>query len=267
MAQERKRRFSSEEARQELLLAGRELVRDRGLEAGLSRVTFGDAIVRSGVPRGSAYRLWANHRFEPQDAFRADLMADLIERGTVAESEPTEVAIFDAAKRELALIDASDPVELAFALRQIVRVGCEVNVKSIAASSEWGVYLASFAAIAFESAPDAAIIAAHERGETYATAQYVELYQTLARTFGLRLRSGMSWEQFSSLAAAAAQGAALRWRFNVSSRRIPRPTGRDGANQDWTAFGVLFEGLLLATATADRDGSTTVSADLSSWLT
>ena len=119
---------------------------------------------------------------------------------------------FEAVERTLfehkAAIDAEDPVELAAALREIIRVGVEENLMSWANSIEWKAV--GSAVLAASSAPED-----HEEdlrmlqaGVLRLVRGVLPLYRDMARLGGLRLRSGATWEEFARVTSAALEGIA-----------------------------------------------------------
>ena len=248
-------RFSAEQAREAVLAAGQKILEERGMDSGLGRVTLNEAISVAGVPRGSAYRLWTSPGDrKPQDLFRTELLVRLIKSGTAAESQMTFDVASTALQAQTEKIASREPSEMAQALRQVIRLGTAANLRSLESSTDWYVYLSSLASMHFVNDNEQVreLAEAHRAGEREATYRYIDLYKVLSTSFGLRLRTGYDWEHFAALAAGAAQGSALRFRFNDWAT-VMRPTGPGGAVQEWTNFGVTFEALIILCFEADPE--------------
>ena len=68
--------------------------------------------------------------------------------------------------------------------------------------------------------------------------------RTLQDDLGLRLRTGLELDHFVLSATALIKGCALRDRADpLALHGIMRPTGPDGAEQEWTILGVGLEAL------------------------
>lgn len=245
---------------QQLLTAGRELLEERGLAPGLGRVSLNDAIERSGIPRSSAYRLFSGGP-GPLESYRIALLGD------VTSDFLDRAERFEAVERTLfehkAAIDAEDPVELAAALREIIRVGVEENLLSWATSTEWKAV--GSAVLAASSAPgdheeDLRMLQA---GVLRLVRGVLPLYRDMAKLGGLRLRRGASWEEFARVTSAALEGVAMRHVVDAELLAIDRTTGPDGAQQTWNAGALIFESLFVSYFEADPNR--VVSADLSTW--
>lgn len=258
-----RRRFSSEEGREAVLTAGHKLLKLAGVDSGTTGVTLNDAIIESGVPRGSAYRYFIDPLLSPQEQFRLELLCKLVVSGAVGPSDSTMVKATATFESQRERLESGDPIEFAKAFREIIRVGTNENIRSLASSFRWHVYLSSLAATATGN-EHPRVLEAQSAGSVDATHHYMQLYQTMIAAFGLKLREEFVWEHFTSMAFAAAQGVALHTRFN-DWLRLERPTGPEGEMQEWSCFGVMFESLVLRCFEADKDAL--VSADISVWVT
>jgi hypothetical protein len=77
------------------------------------------------------------------------------------------------------------------------------------------------------------------------TETYEEVYDALTAYFGLRPRFPLTVHQFTVAIDAFAQGCALRDSVDSqSARRILRPTGPGGEDQEWTLFGIGLDAMV-----------------------
>ena len=264
--QQPKDRFSADQAREAVLAAGRALLRERGLQPGFGNVTFNDAISRSGVPRGSAYRLWSlSDSRKPQDAFWDDLLVTTIASGSTNETETTHAVVDDYLSAQHDLVNNGTPADKAHILRETIRLGAEANIKSLAQSPEWYLQMASLASRSLVPHPNPAIEEAHQEGNKVTTTRFIDLYRELGDLFGLRLRSNYTWEQFSTMAASAACGVSVHWMHNPWVVNIQRATGPDGQMKKWSGFGVLLEGLVFLCFEPIPEADN--AADITIWVT
>jgi len=257
---EPRKRLKAAESRRALLDAGLELLKSRGVAPGLDRVTLKEAIEISGVPRSTAYRLYEGGRGQLEE-FRADLLADLDNSVDVA---PTNEAI-DRVREEIQpMIDSRDPIQMAWALRELIRVTVNTNMESVVNSLEWRVYMSSLASLGTGLDADPSLTemfrsAAQEFGE-----RFVELYRYCMDTFGIRNRDPLTVGDFGVLASSISEGVALRQHVDPRLANMKRATGLGGELQVWNAAAIAVEGLVLTWGEADPAAA--VSADLTSWI-
>ncbi len=258
---EPKKRLKAAESRRALLDAGLELLKSRGVAPGLDRVTLKDAIELSGVPRSTAYRLYEGGKGQ-LDEYRADLLSDL---DNSVDIEPTLAAIKQVLAEVAPLIESKDPVQLATALREVLRMTVNTDVDSVVNSLEWRVYMSSLASLGtgVDADPDmteAFRVAAAEFGE-----RFVKFFDHLISVFGLRPRDALTLQDFGVLVSATIEGAALRQHVEPRLVNMKRATGPDGQLQAWNAAGITIEGLLVICF--EQDPNAVVSADLGQWTT
>lgn len=245
------------------MAAGLELLDELGLEHGLSRITLHDAVVRSGVPRPSAYRLFSNGDFDPQVEFRTSLLVHLL-----AEVSPAAAtrAGFGAGReilaRERERLASSDADELAFVLREVLRVSTETMWHM--ATPRTGAYFSTVLSLVVDPDPYPPLVEAHRQLRANAAEKNSEFYRELMELFGVRFRHGLTMEQF---AASLALQVAQIWDGNLSLGSEPMlrlPTGPGGEVQPWTPLGLSCVGLVLVSLEPDPHAD--VSARLSAWL-
>lgn len=256
---EPKKRLKAAESRRALLDAGLELLKSRGVAPGLDRVTLKEAIELSGVPRSTAYRLYEGGKGQLEE-YRADLLSDL---DNSVDTAPTMAAIEKVLAEVAPLIESQDPLKLAQALREVLRVTVNTNVESVTKSLEWRVYMSSLASLGTGAEADPEMteafrLAASEFGE-----RFVEFFDHLITVFGLRLRDSFTLHDFGALVSATIEGAALRQHVDPRLANMKRPTGPEGELQSWNAAGVAIEGFLVSWFQPDLHAKAT--ADLGSW--
>ena len=256
---EPRKRLKAAESRRALLDAGLELLKSRGVAPGLDRVTLKEAIELSGVPRSTAYRLYEGGKGQLEE-YRANLLSDL---DNSVDIGPTMAAIELVLAEVAPLIESKDPVQLAVALREVLRMTVNTNVDSVVNSLEWRVYMSSLASLGtgMEADPDmteAFRVAASEFGE-----RFVEFFDHLATVFGLRPRDPLTLHDFGVLVSATIEGTALRQHVDPRLANMKRATGSNGELQSWNAAGIAIEGLLVTYFEPDPNAA--VSANLGPW--
>ena len=253
-------RLSQDQARAALLDAGKRLLVGRGLDTGLGLVTLNDAIVESGVPRASAYRVYAVDDADPQVAFRTELLTTYLEGDPLDSRRSAAQSLTEAA---LGAVEVTDEAELAYLLREVIRVGMSDNFESLMSDPNWKVIGPSMAVTALTDwAPDD-LVAAHQSAITTGTSEFIPLYEAGASRSGLTLREPFTWEQFAIMASSSTTAATFFSKYFPDLNKLSRPTGPGGEMQDWTHSAVLVEGLARTMFVARPDAE--VSADLTAW--
>lgn len=256
---EPKKRLKAAESRRALLDAGLELLKSRGVAPGLDRVTLKEAIEVSGVPRSTAYRLYEGGRGQLEE-YRADLLADL---DNSIDSQPTKDAIHRVLDEVGPLIESKEPVQLAAALREIIRVAMQVNMDSVVESLEWRVYMSSLASLGTGLDADPKMVEMY-RDAAYAFGErFVDFFEYISGIFGLRMRAPLTVADFGLSVSAIAEGVALRQHIDPRLAGMKRASGPGGELQTWNAAAMAAEALVLTMTEADPNAA--VSADLCSW--
>jgi AcrR family transcriptional regulator len=256
---EPKKRLKAAESRRALLDAGLELLESRGVAPGLDRVTLKEAIEVSGVPRSTAYRLYEGGKGQLEE-YRADLLADL---GKSLDNGPTMAALERVLGEVAPLTESQDPVKMAAALREVLRVTINTNVEAVVNSLEWRVYMSSLVSLGTGESADAGMtdafrVVALDFGE-----RFVEIFALVSRTFGLRPRDPLTLHDFGVLVSATLEGTALRQHLDPGLANMKRATGPDGQLQSWNAAGIAVESLVVTWF--ERDPAASASADLGPW--
>jgi len=252
-------RFSAAEARKEVIGAGLDILQDKGLEPGLSRVTLNDAIAAAGVPRPSAYRVFTRPDNSPQNEFRAAVLLSLIERFGATAQRSIDMLIGKGG----ALAEMDNPVHAASALREMVRVVSLAKAEEIKTALGAG-FATSLIATAIDPEPDSTTAEAFEGLFDSITDGYANAYANILRFFGLRARPQTSLKQVATLIVQAADVTLLQNLPSFASQKM-RPTGPDDEMQEWNTLGIIIEGYILTLLMPDTDAE--VSADLRTWVT
>ncbi|MEM9563037.1 MAG: hypothetical protein AAGA93_10485 [Actinomycetota bacterium] len=256
----KRRRLSHDEARSALIEAGKRLLVERGLDTGLGLVTLNAAIVASGVPRASAYRVFERDDVDPQVAFRTELLISYIEGDPLAKRREAAQLIADDT---LIALQTDDPVELARALREAIRLAFAGTVTDMTKDPDWQIIGPSWAATALNPWAPEELVQAHRKADLSSVRNFVPLYQLACAAGGMKLRPELDWATFALLANSTANAASFYSRYHPELRSIMRPTGPNGEEQPWSHEAVLIEGLALTSFVPDPDAE--VSADLSVW--
>jgi len=243
-----------------LIQAGRELLAERGLAPGLSRVTLNDAIERSGIPRSSAYRLYSGGP-GPLESFRLALL-ESISSDHLAGAHRWD-SVTAAIEAHVGDFDSDEPERMALALREIIRAGVAISIRDWIESMGFYVVASSMVAASSPGPENDADVEVLRSGEDQLVESLVPILRSIADLAGLRLRTGLTWDSFVRIITSAIDGIALRHVVDPVLMSIERATGPDGSMQEWTSAAIILESLVFAHSEADP--KRTNSADLSVW--
>ena len=225
-------RRTGEQTKALLLRTGMQMLLERGVSAGVQHIRLQDVLRRAGLTTGAAYRLWSDqadyHRelavamMRMRVAGPADAMRVQVEE-LIGEEVTGEEIIRQAARQHVlaAELSSEDPTDLLEA--QSFRVALALRT----AADTW---------------PELTE-ASHERHRESIQA-FTELYQYVIDAYGMRMREGLTIDDFAEAMAAMAEGFAIR-----SLERIPHPTfrlsGADGTpTGEWTLLGLTVRALV-----------------------
>ncbi|MEE9414804.1 MAG: hypothetical protein V3V01_05920 [Acidimicrobiales bacterium] len=237
-----------EDVRSRLIAAATQALLSSGIEIGLSQIKLSEAISATGIARATAYRALAHDEREPQDELQQAVMLGLLTRK--AREESYDVAGI-ALQHEVAVqqhnVESSDVADRTRALRAFIRVGCEASYREVVSSRERSILMSFYGSIASqgdEVSPHR--LSALRQGEQEVERLFVGIYANIAGRFGYSLRSDYTMEQFATAVVGLIEGLGVRAPVSPHLEDIARPTGPDGSIEQWTLFGVAFEGLFTA---------------------
>ncbi len=236
-------RRSRAELRDLLIEAGMAILMEEGLGTGAENLTFKRVFERVAATQGIRItnasvigRVWQNQA-EYQSAVLAAVAAEELDVLTIDAA--------DVARRVVADADRSTLDGRRRALSELARRAGEADLQMIAASGSWvatvGVWALSSAA---PRSDEDDVRTALRAGFAAIAEANLAFARTLQDDLGLRLRTGLELDHFVLSATALIKGCALRDRADpLALHGIMRPTGPDGAEQEWTILGVGLEAL------------------------
>jgi hypothetical protein len=189
-----------------------------------------DVIRRAGVPRSSAYRLWAY-----RGDFIADVLVSLSSVASLGMSELEDTSLSDARNALLARLDELDTVEGRRAVKwEIAREFVPRHFETIATSKWWNTYVALIAAAHFMPSEETAerIAVELQRNDRAFLNDMAGYYEAMGSLLGLRPRAPLTWRHFAISAAAELEGFGLRRSMIGPTARAPREAVTDV--DDWT---------------------------------
>lgn len=235
-------KYPADEVRLRLLEAGREALQRHGPGCGLDPVTLDGAIADADVPRGSAYRLWQDEHIPPQQSFRRAVQLDVLRR--VGLGAPAVTAKFKETYGEYAEFTRSDSAEdREWAFRTILRIVSNHSFERLDSSRSWPIYRALRSNVVAKAAPRADALEAVRRGEEAQIDAYAQMYDEIAKVYGVRIREPFTVREFAATAFALNEGIASRVTDGFRRRKIMQNTGRNGEEEEWTLFAVGLEAL------------------------
>ena len=250
----RRPRRSKQEIWRLVMDAGRKVLAEEGLGLGAGELTFKRVLDRveadTGIRLTNASvirRVWEN-----QAEFQTDVLAAVAANGDSAGE-------FDLAASALgpvlATLDVSTPEARLAALGEICRVAGHASFRALIESDQWSLWVGVWV-LGATSPPTPrnqrirdALVDGYLRG----TAMWGELHAALLDLLGLRPRAPLTLRQFTVSTGALVEGCALRQVGAEDLDVIERPTGPDGALQEWTFFAVGLEALALQYFELDPD--------------
>lgn len=258
-----KRKFTRDQARNALLVAGREMLTEVGLSGGVGRVTLAEAINRSGVPRPSAYRVFGETELDPQRAFHEELIIDITEIGPGLDLATLAAPINGVLSEVEEIGVEATPEDLTWYLRELVRLAAVAASDAKFTETPIGVYLSVLASTLDAERNDRVEAAARQAEETIVNAFIPFLRETLT-SFGLRLREGWTFLDLSGTLLAAILGALLTARVTPASPELQLLTGKDGQQQAWKPLGITLLGI--AGQATEPDPRMVASAQPARWF-
>ncbi|WP_394278293.1 hypothetical protein [Microbacterium sp.] len=225
-------RRTGEQTRTLLLRTGMQMLLERGMSAGVQHIRLQEVLRRAGLTTGAAYRLWADqadyHRdlavammrmrvIGPADTMQAAI-ADLIASGASGDEVICAAAL---AHVRTANLDMSDPTDLLDAQSFLIALALRTTADT------------------WPELTEASHARHHESVEAFS-----DLYGRLMTAYGMRMRDGVTMEDFSEALAAIAEGFAIR-----ALEGLEHPTydldGSDGMpTGQWTLLGLAVRALV-----------------------
>lgn len=248
-------KFSPAEIEGLTIAAAMAALESEGLTHGLDAIRLDRAIALADVPRGAAYRVWERDAaIGPQDTFRRAALLHLLRTTPLSTGlgSTREGAIAELARHDDDLT-SDDPERLRLAQSEMIRVIGALNFNNIRDSQHWRIYQAASVTATTQTDPDSEIASTLRASEEGLIEAYGDFFAEMAALFRLRLRTGLTINEFSFSAYALNEGLANRPSTNYRLDGIERPTGPDGAMRSWTLFAIGFEALVNQFFEPDED--------------
>jgi len=237
----------------ELLIGvGLDLLIEEGLARGTERLTFKRVFDRAAEERGVRVtnasvigRIW-----EDMADYQADVLAATLENDDI--DGMAEVML--AAARVVAEADLSSIEGRHAATVEVIRVACQAHVDALTrtrkAAINMGLRGLSVSRLPMDQGSPMATSVRRAYEEFAARWDFVS-EQTVS-VIGIHLRPGLTIRQLSMLAISLTEGFSVWDRVDPSgTRHILRPTGPEGAKQEWSLFSLGLEALVWQFAELD----------------
>ena len=255
----RKMRLSRDDLRHLLLEAGQEILQQEGVETGASNLTFkrvfeyvekdtGVQLTNASVIR----RVWEN---------QADFQADVLAAITRDHERPEIGQTLRAVSEAVDSFDLSTVESRLSAMRELCRVGGAASSEALQTSRNWPLWISVVAMATSGSPPehDSRVRDSLTEGYASVTKFWEENYGGFMEFLGLRFRSPWTMRQYTIAVTALSEGYALRQHVEGRIESFTRPTGPDGALQEWTLFAAAMEALVLQFMEPDPEYSPSTS--------
>lgn len=232
-----------DEVREHLIETASGLLVERGVDLRLTPASLRDVIAAAGVSRATAYRSLAEDQLEPQAVLDRAVLTRLLSRDTrAANHEVVSSVVADELERQADNLESDDIERRTHAVRSLIRVGAEASYEAVAASTERSILTAAYGSLRSTGASDWRL-AALRIGESQLADLFGQLYKTLSAMVGYELRPEFTIEQFATAAAGCVEGIAMRHGVSEVLDGVTRPSGLGGVDEDWSLYGVAFEGM------------------------
>ncbi|MCT9819760.1 hypothetical protein N3K63_05595 [Microbacterium sp. W1N] len=224
-------RRTGEQTRELLLRVGMQMLFERGASAGVQHIRLQEVLRRAGLTTGAAYRLWSD-----QDEYQRELAVAML---TLRVGDPAESA--RAAVEPLIAAGASGD--------EVIRTAAEAHVSSTWAPGEDAAstldakqFLIALALRTTATTWPELRDASRERHRD-SVASYARLYGDLMTAYGLRMKPGLTVEDFTEAMAASGEGFAIHALAGMAHPSFDLdeeggPTGR------WPLFGLVVRALV-----------------------
>jgi AcrR family transcriptional regulator len=254
-----RRRGRPDELRARTIDAAVDLLLEEGGPGGFANTKLEDAIVRSGVPRASAYRAWSGQSVDlpgdkPQARFEVGVGRELLKRAERAGNELLDKTIASLEGILPAMAEPefsrSSPEERAELILELFRVAGNVAYREFSTDPIWQFHLEAI--VGSEPGPDRSssdrsgadptVEAGHadrlaDRFDGPIIERFLGFITELSTVFGARIQPGMRLELFGFTAAALMKGMGMQ----SGGEPVPHPT--TGAGNRWSPFSLALLGL------------------------
>ena len=237
----RRERLSSEQTRERLIDAGIEALHQSGMSIGLDAVNLEQAVRDAEVSRSSAYAVWSNEEYSPQEEFQRSVLIRAVsgQKSTLVELTETVATLF---------VELDGTMSRREVVREIIRQSANQNVKATSDSISWKLAIAIRAVL--HSRPE------EERDQELC--QWMEetqvalreftiasIYKPLAATMQIEPRpqyGERAYELGEVCVSAVSEGFSMRyWLESHQYLEGLEHPGVVGGEANWSMFALLFE--------------------------
>ena len=258
---------SPEEVRAASIAGGIKVLTASGLEIGMRGVTIEAAAKAAGIPRASIYRVWKRESPEspgPQQEFQVAVAVEILSNFVIEQA-----GVFDAVLDVMSEVTGrSEPLEIAAAIGEMtdaqrrnafartLAAGTLANIASLHNNSLFHTQAGLLASINSQGEPPRPMVEAMLNGEALGEVRWVELYEFIFATFGMRMKAHYRYEHLALAGVALSTGLGQR-QFSAHLNKIDRPVADPSTGElvpdgtEWNLFGVSSMGLISEFCEAD----------------
>ena len=237
----RRPRLSSDETRTRLIDVGIESLRQYGMSIGLDAVNLEEAVREAEVSRSSAYAVWSNGGYSPQEEFQRAVLLRAIDERRVT----LEVLTKHVGELYQGLGEKMGPGQM---LREIIRQTGAANVKATADSTGWKLVIALRAIMhsAPEQERDQELVKwMSESAEAMRDYTIENVYKPLAAIVGLVPRAQYgerAWELGYEATSAITEGFSMRyWIDSANYLDGLKHHAMEDGEANWGMYAMIFE--------------------------
>ena len=211
------------------------------MSIGLDSVNLEHAVHEAEVSRSSAYAVWSNEEYSPQEEFQREVLRRAISdrRETLEELNSHVGALFEELSKDMSLREV---------LRELIRQTAAKNIRATADSISWKLVIALRAVL--HSAPaderDAGLVQWMNEQNAALSAYTTEtVHKPMAAAFKIEPRpeyGERAWELAEVCASSVSEGFSMRYWLGEGDYvdGIPHPTAGDG-EANWGLYGLIYE--------------------------
>lgn len=205
---------------------------ERGVSAGVQHIRLQEVLRRAGLTTGAAYRLWAD-----QNDYQRDLAVSMVQLRLSSPAVYTRSAVEDL----IAGGASGDDVIRAAAAAHVRSTAVDVDSPSDALDAQQFLIALALRTTA-ETWPE--LKDASRQRHQDSIAAFAEFYAFLMQSYGLRMKSPLTVEDFTEAMAAMGEGFAVRSLEGIEHPTYDPAPGDEVPQGNWTLFALGVRALV-----------------------
>ncbi len=225
-------RRTGEETRALLLRVGMQMLLERGVSAGVQHIRLQDVLRRAGLTTGAAYRLWAD-----QNDYQRDLAVAMVRLRMSGPADYARTAVEDL----IAQGASGDDVIRAAAFAHVRTAAVDLTDAEDALDAQSFLIALALRTTA-QTWPELRQASRERHRESIAA--FAEFYAFLMESYGLRMKAGLTIQDFTEAMAAMGEGFAVRALEGIAHPTYTFPEDGESPSGEWTLFALGVRALV-----------------------